>query len=280
MIGRRLHGFRRVGDAIVLSCMALAGGTAWAQQSPALDRVSIWLGGYYAHADTVVGARDNGGPASGNIDLENDLGFNDHKTIPRVRLDVLLGDSQGLSLDYYGVSRSGSRSLARDISYGGSNFSTAQTVRGRLDLDVGSIADRWWFGRGNDAFGLGLGAAYYRLRADIRGEAAVNGVPLAPASSATRVHAWAPMLQLGWRHAFSGRWRVYFDASGVKKNGGRLSGHIYNAALGTEWFPRPKLGLGAEYGYTRIVLHQHRDTYDADLDMKLHGPSLFLRMRF
>ncbi|MHB1273730.1 MAG: hypothetical protein ACYCZD_13365 [Rhodanobacter sp.] len=88
------------------------------------------------------------------------------------------------------------------------------------------------------------------------------------------------MLQLGWRHAFSDRWRMYFDASGVKKNGGRLSGHIYNAALGTEWYPRPNLGLGAEYGYTRIVLHQHRHSYDANLDMKLHGPSVFLRLRF
>jgi hypothetical protein len=40
------------------------------------------------------------------------------------------------------------------------------------------------------------------------------------------------------------------------------------------------VGLGAEYGYSRVVLHQRRQAYDANLDMKLDGPSLFVRFRF
>jgi hypothetical protein len=59
-----------------------------------------------------------------------------------------------------------------------------------------------------------------------------------------------------------------------------LNGHIYNAAVGVEWFPWQHVGLGAEYGYTRIRLHQRKHDYDADLDMKLDGPSLFVRFRF
>jgi hypothetical protein len=40
------------------------------------------------------------------------------------------------------------------------------------------------------------------------------------------------------------------------------------------------VGLGAEYGYSRISLHQHRDDFNDGLDMKLSGPSLFARFRF
>jgi len=44
-------------------------------------------------------------------------------------------------------------------------------------------------------------------------------------------------LQLGWRHAFNDQWRMYANAAGVKKNGGRLHGHIYNVDLGVAWYP-------------------------------------------
>jgi hypothetical protein len=270
----------RAGAAAVFISLALASSVASAQQAPALDRVSIWLGGYYAHTDTTIGASDKSGQFNGDFNLEKDLGFNNHKTVPRARLDFLVGDSQGFSLDYYSVNRERSKSLTRDISYDGNDYSAAATVRGKLDFDFGSAAYRWWFGHGNDVFGLGLGGAYYRVHTGISGEASVNGSPVGQASSSSNDSAWAPMLQLGWRHAFNDQWRMYVDASGVKKNGGRLNGHIYNAALGLEWFPWKNVGLGAEYGYTRIRLNQRKQYYDANLDMKLDGPSLFVRFRF
>jgi opacity protein-like surface antigen len=280
MIQLRPRRHRRIGTRLLIIPLALASSMACAQQSPALDRVSIWLGGYYANTDTTIGASDRSGQASGDFNLEKDLGFDKHKSVPRARLDFLLGDSQGFSLDYYSVNRSRRENLARDISYAGNDYSAAATVRGKLDFDFGSAAYRWWFGQANDVFGVGLGGAYYRVHAGISGTASVDGVPMGEASASSSDGAWAPMLQLGWRHAFDDRWRMYVDASGVKKNGGRLNGHIYNAALGVEWFPWQNVGLGAEYGYSRIRLHQRKHDYDANLDMKLDGPSLFVRLRF
>jgi hypothetical protein len=270
----------RAGAASTFIALALASAGASAQQSPALDRVSIWLGGYRANTDTTIGASDKSGRLNGDFNLEKDLGFADHKSVPRARLDFLIGDSQGFSLDYYSVNRTRSKTLSQGISYAGNDYSASATVKGKLDFDFGSAAYRWWFGHGNDVFGLGLGGAYYRVHAGISGEANVNGDSVGQVSSSSSDSAWAPMLQLGWRHAFNDQWRMYFDASGVKKNGGRLNGHIYNAGLGLEWFPWKNVGFGAEYGYSRIVLHQRKQDYNANLDMKLDGPSLFVRFRF
>ena len=270
----------RVGCAAVFVSLALASSASLAQQSPALDCVSIWLGGYNAHADTTIGASDKSGQYGGDFNLENDLGFRDRKNVPRARLDFLIGDSQGFSLDYYSVNRTRTQSLARGISYDGNDYSASAKVRGKLNFDFGSASYRWWFGQGNDVFGFGLGGAYYRVNAGISGEANVNGESVGEVSSSSTDSAWAPMLQLGWRHAFNDQWRMYVDAAGVKKNGGSLNGHIINAALGVEWFPWQNVGLGAEYGYTRIKLHQHKQNYNANLDMKLDGPSLFVRFRF
>lgn len=259
--------------------LLLASSASFADVSPALDRFDLSLGGYYANTDTNIGAADKSGQLSGNVNLERDLGLEDHKTVPRVKLDFLIGDHQGFSFDYFSINRTETKTLSDAINYGGNQYDASASVRGKLDFDFGSAAYRWWFGSGNDVFGLGIGAAYYRVHAGISGIATLNGES-AEASTGYSKTAGAPLLQIGWRHAFSDSVRMYFDASGVKKNGGDLNGHIYNAALGLEWYPWKNVGVGAEYAYTRIKLNDEQDSYNANLDLKLHGPSAFVKFRF
>jgi len=270
---------RRRASRLALLPLALASTAALADQSPALDRASLWVGGYYTHMNTVIGASDKSGDNYGSVDLEHDLGFATHRTTPRARLDFLIGDHQGFSFDYYNAHRSRAQSMSQAFSYGGTDYLASASVHGKLNFNFGSAAYRWWFGSSNDVFGLGLGAAYYGIHASISGEASMNG-EVAQASSSTSETAWAPMLQLGWRHAFDHNVRMYVDLSGVKRNSTRLGGHIYNASVGVEWFPWEHVGFGAEYGYTKIALHQHRERFNDRLDMKLDGPSLFARVRF
>lgn len=273
------HVGRRCARCFAIGVAALCSAPVLADPSLALDRVSLWLGGFYSDTQTQIGASTRNGEFGGHVNLEDDLGFQQYKTVPRARLDFLIGDHQGFSFDFFGIDRSHSRSISRDLSYDGYNFPASAEVDGKLDFNFGSAAYRWWFGQGNDAFGLGVGAAYYGIKARIGGEASI-GDESAQASASTHDTAWAPVLQLGWRHAFSNDLRMYVDAYGVKKNGGDLAGHIYSAAVGLEWFPLKNLGIGGEYGYTRIRLDQNHPGYQADLDMRLKGPSLFLRLRF
>ncbi|OOG41394.1 hypothetical protein B0E51_06735 [Rhodanobacter sp. C05] len=271
--------FRLCRRYLLTAPLLLASTASFADVSPALDRFDLSLGAYYANTSTTIGASDKSGQYTGNVNLERDLGFEDHKTVPRVKLDFLLGDHQGFSFDYFSLNRSRAKTLSDDISYGGNEYDASASVHGKLNFDFGSAAYRWWFGSGSDVFGLGIGAAYYRVGAGISGTATLDGES-AQASTSYDETAGAPLLQLGWRHAFNDNLRMYFDASGVKKNGGNLNGHIYNAALGLEWYPWKNVGFGAEYAYTRIRLNDDRDDYNANLDLKLHGPSAFVKFRF
>jgi hypothetical protein len=254
-------------------------GSGLAQHSPALDRVSVWLGGYYDQSGTTLSAGTADATVRGDVNLEDDLGFARRAWSPRVRADFLVGDSQGISIDYYRYRRDRSASLADSIAYDGVTYDAHASVRGKLGFDFGSIAYRWWIGKGKDVFGVGLGAGYYKVDASIAGEASVNGES-AQAESSTRASAWAPLLQLGWRHAFNDQWRMYLNASGVKKNGGHLYGHICNIALGVQWFPTGHFGISAEYGIDRIRLHQRHGTYNDSLDLRLDGPSVFATFRY
>ena len=277
----------RLARCTVLMALGMASAIAHADNpavSPALDRFSLWLGGYEARTSTTVSAGLNDPNVKGQLNLQHDLGFPSRQTVPRVRMDLLLGQSQGFSFDYYRIDQSRTRTLSKAIGFNGDTFAAEVSVTGRVNFDFGSAAYKWWLEHGNDVFGIGVGAAYYRVHAGISGQASVYGPLIGQASaytSASTTHsAWAPELQLGWRHAFSNSLRLYANASGVRKNGNRLGGHIYDAALGLEWFPWRNLGVAAEYDYTRIHIHQGHRRYSDAIDLRMNGPSLFLRLRF
>jgi hypothetical protein len=273
------HRFRVACPAIGVALVLGLAGAASAQKSPALDRASLWVGGFDARSRTLLHARTPDGSQYGDVQLENNLGFPHRDWTPRLRAEVLVGDSQGLSFDFFRYRREHAATLPRRVLYNGITYDTHTRVHGWLGFDFGSAAYRWWFGKGDDVVGFGVGAGYYRVEASVLGQATVNGMSgLARAS--TNENAWAPLLQLGWRHAFGDHWRLYFDASGVKKNGGRLHGHAFRAALGAQWFPAGRLGISAEYGVQRIRLWQHHASYDDSLDLQLDGPSVYVTLRF
>lgn len=263
----------RAGAAFLL--LAFATGGVHAEPSSALDRVGFSLGGY--RADTRMRLQ-----ASGDFDDRARASLQlpgGRETLGRARLEFLVGDTQGLEFDYFSFRRSRDQVLQRAFDVGDTRFHLGARLRGSVDLDFGSAAWRWWFGDGSTVFGLGVGAAYYRLKVGLSADVAANdeAVHVAERYDADAV---APMLALGWRHAPNPNWRFYADATGVRKNGGRLSGHAWNAAAGVEWFPFANAGIGIEYALTRIRLQRDASRYDADLDLRLHGPAAYLRLRF
>lgn len=255
--------------------LALAAGGARAEHSPALDRIGLSLGGYYADTDVRLSASsERYGIGRTSIEPKSE-----DETLGRARLEFLLGDHQGLEFDYFSFRHSRTQTLQRSFDIGDTSFDVGAQLRSRFDLDFGSAAYRWWFGEGRSVFGLGVGAAYYRVKVGVSAEVSADDAQVR-VGERYDADAVAPLLTFGWRYAPSDTWRFYADASGVKKNGGKLSGHAWNAAAGVEWFPFTNLGVGLEYAVTRVRLERDSSRYDADLDLHLRGPAAYARLRF
>src|SRR5471032_548537 len=199
-----------IARAAALALLCLAATSAWADPSPALDRFSLSAGGFYADPRVQLDANTSGGRLS---TPSEDLS---HATLPRVKAEMLLGDSQGLSLDYYRYDKSYNPTLNANLDANGLPLSGTATLNGNLKLDLAQLAYKWWLGHGNDVFGIGAGAAYYRAELSGTINGSLNGVT-GSASASTSDSTYAPLLELGWRHAFSSDVRLYADASGVKK---------------------------------------------------------------
>jgi len=258
-----------------LAAFAFASTAAWADKPLPLDNVSVWLGGYYANTEVDLDAKTRAGDLStGRLELDEG-----HETVGRARVDFLLFNTQGIEFDYYTLDHSATHTLSQPFSYQGIPFQLNSTVKGKLDFTAGSASWHWWLDAGEDVFGVGLGATYYKAKLAVAGTVELNGQTTA-ATASWDEDAVAPLLTIAYKHAFSDDLRVYVDGSGVYKSNGNLHGHIYDARGGIEWFPWHNVGVGAEYGVSRIKLDREGNAYDANLDIKLDGPSLFARFRF
>ncbi|MEO7185917.1 MAG: hypothetical protein ABIY86_11470 [Rhodoferax sp.] len=241
--------------------------------SEALDNLSISIGDYVVSPNANLTINTPFGSAStGDV--------SSHQVqIPRLKADFLLGHSQGFALDYYGFYRQYSDSVNRTYSTGPNDINFSANANANVNLDLANASYKWWFGSGSDVVGVGVGLAYYRVRFGVDGTAATNiNNASSSANASYSTDAVAPLVQLGWRHAFSPNTRMYVDLSGIEKSGGDLSGHIYNASLGAEWYFAKNFGIGAEYSSTQVKVDG--DGSNGNLDLKMDGPTVYLKARF
>jgi hypothetical protein len=257
---------------------AVAGGAAYAEPSEALDRFSISAGGFYTEPKIHAGADTR----YGRIDTPDEK--IDRVTLPRVKAELLFGDSQGLSFDYFRYDKSYDPSVSGQTASDGRTLTGTAAVDGNVRLDLAQLAYKWWIGHDRDVFGIGVGAAYMRAKVSGSATGSVTGLSGAPdvelnGHGEASASGYAPLLEFGWKHSFSPSVRMFADASGIKKNGGSLDGHIYGGAVGVEWFPVKNVGVVLDYGIQKIKLERNAER-TADLDLRLTGPSAFVKVRF
>jgi hypothetical protein len=99
----------------IIAALALSATGALAHAAPAepLDRASVSLGAFYTEprinyqGDTNYGRIDTGSYKA------------DHVTLPRIKADLLLGDTQGLAFDYYRYDKTYSPALSGSTNMNG-----------------------------------------------------------------------------------------------------------------------------------------------------------------
>jgi hypothetical protein len=244
-----------------------------------LDRFALSFGGFFPNVDARVAA--NGAQVAGtDVDFHRDLGLDNQRSLVSLRLDLLVFDSQGFSISGYQYSKHARATLARTIEFDGNEYDASAFVQGHLRLQTIDATWHWWLApTTQDVIGVGLGAAYYDLKGTIDGGIAVNGLS-ASAHGEAEGSAVAPLLTLGWRHAFSENFRGYADFSGVRKPSGTLTGHLLNGTLGAEYYPCHNLGVALEYSVNDVDLKADEESWEGHAHIQFRGPAAFARLRF
>ena len=263
---------RKLASTVASGAILMMSMPALAELSPALDRVSISVGAFSADPTFVVSLNSQ----YGNLKTD-DMGLG-NKTMPRVKADIMIFDSQGISFDFYQYRQEYGGSTAHIANVLGTPVATATSANLGVNLDFAKLAYKWWFGSGNTVLGLGAGAAYYKLGLNANASISVDK-NTASLDYGYSNDAIATLLEIGVRHAISPDLRIFANASGVKKSEGVLRGEISNIAVGVEWFPLKNVGVVFDYGINQIDLTRE-DTITVNINAKLQGPSAFVKVRF
>lgn len=267
----------RIASSWAALTLAAAAAPAMAVENsmPVIDRVGVWVGGYNVDAE--------GDLSLSSLDGTQTTGkqrvIDGSDVVKRARVDWLLFDRQGFSVDLYHYSQNKTLGASEPFTYNGQSYAASAQLNTKTSFDIGNFSYRWWFGGEDTVAGVGVGAAYYKVKLNYTASATLGGLSQT-ISDGEKKDAWAPLVTLGFRHRISDQVRLYADLSGSKKNGGETYGDIVNAGAGVEWFPWRNIGVGAEYNHTRIRVNYKTDEAVAKLDLKLNGPALYLRMRF
>ena len=269
---RSHRGIRTAALIAASSASLLMATPVLAELSPALDRVSVSVGVF--HADPKIDASlitPYGTLNTGDIAMGKE-------TLPRIKADLMLFDSQGLSLDYYQYKHNYTGAVANNINVLGSRLTTTGQANLDFKMDFAKLSYKWWLGSGNTVLGLGAGAAYYKIDMSANATASINN-STASTSGAYSDDAVAPLLEIALRHAVNPELRFFAKGAGVKKSGGRMHGDIYNTAVGLEWFPSKNVGVVLDYSMSQIDITRDA-TYETNLKFKVQGPSTFVKVRY
>ena len=99
--------------------MAFTAGFAHAgvsvDESKVLDRWTFIIGGFLTGLDTNIRLDSPNGNFGTTINLEDDLGFSNSESVPRLDLAVILGKRHQISVGYFETDRDSSTTLTEEI---------------------------------------------------------------------------------------------------------------------------------------------------------------------
>lgn len=264
--------------------LALAPAAALADEAPNLldDSFYVALGTFVLNSDTEVSL--NGEAQRGSIvDWERNFGDED---MSRVRLDGYwrFGDSQRHKVRalWFSTSRDASRTVERDIEWGGVVYPADIRLKGESSFDVYELAYEYAFLRREKYEVTGtFGIHYTDLSLALSGEGTIDGQPVSGGVK-KEGSVGAPLPVVGLRglwnltHDFwiDGSWQFFsmsFD---------EFDGNLQDFRLAVIWQPKTWAGVGLGYNRFKVDVDITKEKFDGNLNWSYDGPMIFYSASF
>lgn len=273
-----------VGSSVLLALFATASSAAefsrFREPKPRvvedLFRVEVsYVGATY---DTMVRLDDdNSGLRNTTIDVEDDLGLDDMRSLIQGEITFLPGERHLLRLSGQATRRSANQTLQRTITFEDDTFVVNARVSSKLDLTLFGLTYGYRFLK-RERFELAGTFSIQIAEADanITGRAA-DGTQIRSAQDAEDGVAPLPLLGLEGRFDFGSRWSAEGRVQYIGANTEGVDASIVDARLAVTWRQSPYLVYG--FGYRRFAIDADvdRDDDSGSVDLSISGPMLFLR---
>jgi len=255
-------------------------------ESWVLDRFGFSIGSYRNDLNLSAGVNgeiaDTGTSLDGTeIDFERDFDFGGSHQLLFAEASWLPFKRHQFSVGYHRDQRDNTRRLSRDIVFNGETFPVDARVRAEFEYQLLDARYTYWpWLTRQDAFGLTLGVAGYRLDLTLSGELSVGNIGATETESVDfESDVPAPLIGLDYRHAFNEDWRLFADVSAFKAQINSIDGHVASVNLGLEYYPWRHVGMALVYTGYELRGDLERGGFEGNLRLRSSGFQLQLRLR-
>ena len=242
----------------VSSTTAFAGGVS-VDQSKVLDRWTFRLGGYVTGLDTKIRLDAPNGEDGTTISLEDDLGFSNSESIPRLNLAVILGKRHEITAGWYKTDRESRTTLTFELDWGDETFPIDTDIAGFYKTEFITFGYTYYFYTSEKtALGVKGGLVFATLSAGIGIDILGQDIDFEDDLSTD-----IPVPQLGFNGStYLGKGFVFTGAIGyIAFNLDDWEGDVATAALAFEHRTWKNFGFGVGYSYSAYDVDSNDTTF-------------------
>ena len=274
---------RSIHKAVFVAALMGCGALASQVHAQALnDRYWFEAEGFWPQVDTKVAINGAGGRIGNEIDLEGDLDLTDRKALPAFAAGARIGQRWSILGEYYGLDRSGSTTINRDINFDDVTYSSGATIGSSFDTKVyRAVVGYAFLQRDNFELGAALGLHVTQFKVTLQGQGHI-GNATGSSNEVRKRDALAPLPTLGLygAYAFSPKLTATARVDYLSLKVGDYDGRLTNteARLGYRVFENVDVGAG--YRYVDYHLNIDKKNWNGEVAYKFKGPVLFVRAVF
>ena len=243
---------------------------AYAQNHPLLsDTFRATLGGFYAESNTAARLSSSTGGAGADVNFEDALGLEDRKWVAEFGAYWRISERWRVDLDYVRLSRSATRVLGQQITWGDNIFNVGQEVTSTLTItDTRAAAGYSFFRTPDKEVGLGLGVHMLGYKASI--DAGGGG------ARSESVSAPLPVLSLYAQFALTDTWALSTRSDWLSVEYDKYSGSIRASRFDVVYQPLKHVAVGIGFHTLNLKLDVQNDNSKFQARSTLQGPAVFV----
>jgi len=227
---------------------------------------AVNLGGFWADVNTIARADGQGGRLGTRVDLEQDLGLDDHNLSFIGGVSYQFKRRHGFELMYFDLSRSAQRTLTTNIDFLDEVFAPQTVLASSLDTEIWQLSYEYAFlDQSRHRATAQVGLHYVRLSAHLGRSAGTR-------SATASADAPLPVIGLGYAYRISPRWLLETRAQLFRLQFDDMDGSIDNFSAVIGVAPLRSVNVFAGYNYYRMNVNISKRLWNGESNLDYQGP--------